>query len=121
MEHSYEEIADRFLCSLEYGVYISGIMARVPVKGTPLGDLPRVSDEEMAKMIAVLRLSGGKTVQHICVHPASELAVQSGANVVCIETGAIPRDKSLASGKWQNFDYDIAKDILAKNDFIVTS
>ena len=120
-EHSYEEIADRFLCSLEYGVYISGIMARIPVKGTPLGDIPRLSDEEIAKMIAVLRLSGGLTVQHICVHPASELALQSGANVVVIETGAIPRDQALASGKWMNFDYHAAKSLLKKNEFIVTA
>jgi len=120
-EHSYEEIADRFLCSLEYGVYISGIMARIPVKGTPLGDIPRLSDEEIAKMIAVLRLSGGSTVQHICVHPASELALQSGANVVVIETGAIPRDQVLASGKWMNFDYHAAKTLFEKNEFIVTA
>ena len=115
-EHSYEEIADRFLCSLEYGAYISGIMARIPVKGTPLGDTPRLSDEEIAKMIAVLRLSGGKTVKNICVHPASELAVQSGANVVVIETGAIPRDQALSSGKWLNFDYHDAKNIFDEND-----
>ena len=121
VEHSYEEIADRFLCSLEYGVYISGIMARVPVKGTPLGDLPQLSDEEIAKMIAVLRLSGGKMVQHICVHPASELAVQSGANVVVIETGAIPRDQKLAAGKWLNFDYHTAKNLFTKNGFEVIS
>ena len=120
-EHSYEEVADRFLCSLEYGVYISGIMARIPVKGTPLGDIPRLSDEEIAKMIAVLRLSGGSTVQHICVHPASELALQSGANVVVIETGAIPRDQALASGKWMNFDYHAAKSLFEKNGFILTA
>ena len=119
-EHSYEEIADRFLCSLEYGVYISGIMARIPVKGTPLGDSPRLSDEEIAKMIAVLRLSGGATVKNICVHPASELAVQSGANVVVIETGAIPRDQGLSSGKWMNFDYHNAKNIFERNKQVIS-
>lgn len=121
IEHSYEEIADRFLCSLEYGVYISGIMARVPVKGTPLGNTPRLSDEEIAKMIAVVRLSGGNMVKHICVHPASELAVQSGANVVVIETGAIPRDQELAQNKWMHFDYHSAKELFSKNGFEVVS
>lgn len=120
IEHSYEEIADRFLCSLEYGAYISGIMARIPVKGTPLGDAPRLSDQEIAKMIAVLRLSGGHVVRHICVHPASELAIQSGANVVVIETGAIPRDQALASGKWMQFDYHSAKKLFNENGFVVT-
>jgi len=121
VEHGYEEIADRFLCSLDYGVYISGIMARIPVKGTPLGDKPQLSDEEVAKMIAVLRLAGGRTVHHICVHPASELAIQSGANVVVIETGAIPRDQALIAGKWKNFDYKAAKDLFLKNNFQVVS
>jgi len=121
VEHSYEEIADRFLCSLAYGTYISGIMARIPVKGTPLGDKPQLSDEEVAKMIAVLRLAGGRTVHHICVHPASELAIQSGANVVVIETGAIPRDQALITGKWKNFDYKAAKDLFMKNNFQVVS
>lgn len=121
IEHSYEEIADRFLCSLEYGVYISGIMARVPVQGTPLGDIPRLCDEEIAKMIAVVRLSGGDMVKHICVHPASELAVQSGANVVVIETGAVPRDRDFAPGKWQHFDYHAAQRLLSENGFTVVS
>lgn len=119
-EHTYEEIAERFLCSLEYDTYISGIMARVPVKGTPLGDSPRISDEEIAKMIAVLRLSGGDTVRNICVHPASALAVQSGANVVVIETGAIPRDQALANGKWLRFDYDSARKLFTENGFTIT-
>lgn len=118
-EHSYEEIAERFLCAVEHGAYISGIMARIPVKGTPLGYIMRLSDEEIAKMIAVLRLAGGKTVQHICVHPASELAIQSGANVVVLETGAIPRDTTLASGRWQNFDYHSAKKLFKENGFTI--
>lgn len=113
-EHTYEEIADSFLNLIEYGTYISGIMARIPVAGTPLGDGPRLSDQEIAKMIAVLRLSGGSTIKHICVHPASELAVMSGANVVVIETGAIPRDQAIAEGKWRQFDCDVAKEMFVK-------
>lgn len=116
-EHSYEEIADRFLCAVEHGAYISGVMARIPVKGTPLGDIPQLSDNEIAKITAVLRLSGGSVVRHICVHPASEQAVQSGANVVVVETGAIPRDSQPASGKWLNFDAHSAKKLFEENGF----
>ena len=57
-EHTNEEIADRFMESLEYGVSISGIMARIPVEGTPLGKTKRISDSKMAKLFAVTRLSG---------------------------------------------------------------
>ncbi|MDR2968667.1 MAG: hypothetical protein LBV32_03560 [Tannerellaceae bacterium] len=118
-EHSYGEIADRFLCAVEYGAYISGIMARIPVKGTPLGNIPQLSDGEIAKMIAVLRLASGTTVRHICVHPASELAVQSGANVVVVETGAIPRDAEITPGKWLNFDVHSAKKLFEDNGFVL--
>ncbi|MBO4993044.1 MAG: hypothetical protein J6C60_02160 [Alistipes sp.] len=119
LEHTYEEIADRFLNLIEYGTYISGVMARIPVAGTPLGDGPRLSDEEIAKMIAVMRLSGGSTIKHICVHPASELAVMSGANVVVIETGAIPRDQALAEGKWRQFDCEVARELFERCGYSV--
>ena len=38
LEHTNEEIADRFLGAVRYGAYISGVMARIPVAGTPLGN-----------------------------------------------------------------------------------
>jgi biotin synthase len=119
-EHSYEEIADRFLCAVAYGAYISGIMARVPVKGTPLGDIPQLDSEEIAKITAVLRLAGGSSVRHICVHPASEPAIQSGANVVVVETGAIPRDGILIPGKWMDFDAHSAKKLFEENGFTIS-
>jgi len=64
-EHTSGEIAERFLESVKYNVSISGIMARFPVEGTPLGNRRRISDEIIAKLIAVTRLSGGDTVQNI--------------------------------------------------------
>lgn len=113
-EHTYDEIAERFLGAVRYGAYISGIMARIPVEGTPLGTQPRISDEEIAKQIAVLRLSGGSVVKHICVHPASEVALMSGANVAVIETGAIPRDNALAENKWRQFDCRTARELFER-------
>lgn len=109
LEHTNEEIADRFLGAVRYGAYISGVMARIPVAGTPLGNEPQMGDDQVAKVIAALRLSGGDTVKNICVHPASAQALASGANVVVIETGAIPRDTDLAVTKWNRFDCATAK------------
>jgi biotin synthase len=106
-EHTNEEIADRFLESLDYGVSISGIMARIPVEGTPLSHTKRISDGKIAKLIAVTRLSGGNVVNDICVHPASEKAIKSGANVVVVEKGAIPRDTAISRTEWNGFScYD---------------
>ena len=102
-EHTPEEIAERFLESVSYGVSISGVMARIPVKGTSLGDTKRISDNKIAKNVAIIRLSGGDVVKDICVHPASTLAIYAGANVTVIEKGAVLRDINLSCDEWNDF------------------
>ena len=111
-EHTNEELADSFLNLVAHGAYISGAMARVPVQGTPFGRTERLSDGRLAQIIAVLRLSGGGTVRDICVHPASAEALDSGANVVVVEMGAIPRDARLSPGAWRDFTMREAKNRL---------
>ena len=119
IEHTSEEIADVFLNSLQYGVVISGAMARIPVKGTPLGEKPRISDQRLAQIVAVTRLCGGEHVPDICVHPPSKEAVMAGANVVVVERGAVPRDGSIAEGLWNGFDCQRAKDLLTECGYAV--
>lgn len=87
-------------------------MARIPVPGTPLGDLRRLTDEELAHITAVLRLSGGNVIRHICVHPASAKAMRSGANILVVESGAIPRDTSFAEADWAGTDMGKARRLL---------
>ena len=60
IEHTNEEIADNFLEILKYKAVISGAMARIPVPGTPLGNIKKISDSRLAQIISVLRLSGGE-------------------------------------------------------------
>lgn len=110
IEHSNEEIAEICQMTIDYGAIVSGAMARVPVKGTPLGEYPQISDKRLAQIIAVTRLACGYQVPGICVHPASELAIQYGANVVVIETGSVPRDSCcFPNEKWNQFDVSTAK------------
>ena len=118
-EHTNEEIADRFLTAVQYGASICGAMARVPVKGTPLGEAPIISESRLAQITAVLRLSGGSTVKDICVHPASAEAVESGANVLVVETGAIPRDTALSPDLWENFNMMNAKAIFSDAGYVL--
>ncbi|MCF0120187.1 MAG: radical SAM protein, partial [Oscillospiraceae bacterium] len=77
-EHSNAEIAQRFADIIACGAEISGVMARFPVKGTPLGDEPMISEDRMAHIAAALRLSGGRAVRDICAHPATEKIVAAG-------------------------------------------
>lgn len=119
-EHSATELADIFLNALDYDVAVGGAMARIPVKGTPLGKTTQISTDRMAQIIAVLRLAGGYKVPDICVHPASAEAVHSGANVVVVETGAIPRDRYFSSREWQRFEMNDAKNMLHHAGYAIT-
>lgn len=118
-EHTNAEIADAFLTAVGYGAVISGAMARIPVLGTPLGNTKQLDLHRLAQIIAVLRLSGGDVVENICVHPASAEALESGANVVVVEQGAIPRDKVVSEAEWQNFSMDAARTLLREAGYQV--
>lgn len=110
VEHSNEEIADSFYTAIKYGAIITGVMARVPVNGTPLGKYPAMSKRRLAQIIAVIRLAAGRQAPDICVHPASEVAIAWGANVAVVETGSIPRETSCnIKNEWQGFDPETAK------------
>lgn len=108
IEHTSAEIADIFLTAMQYKASLTGAMARVPVPGTPLGNIPAISERRLAQIAAVTRLAVGRNAPDICIHPASQLALAWGANVVVVEVGAIPRDTGNAKQEWQNFDISTA-------------
>ena len=118
-EHTNEELAKNFLNIVDCGATISGAMARIPVKGTPLGNSKIISESRLAQIIAVLRLSGGNVVRDICVHPVSLEALNSGANVMVVETGAIPRDEKIEEGNWNNIDMEKAHQLFNEAGYIV--
>lgn len=112
-EHTSAEIADDFINAVECGAKICGAMARFPVEGTPLGGSARISDSRLAHVVAALRLSGGSQVRDICVHPATPEALESGANVMVVESGAIPRDSNFSENEWAGVDMARAREMLA--------
>ncbi|HZK02568.1 MAG TPA: hypothetical protein VFC96_06885, partial [Anaerovoracaceae bacterium] len=110
VEHTNEEIADNFLVAMKYGATVTGCMERIPVEGTPLGKYPAISERRLAQVIAVTRLAAGYHAPDICVHRATELAMEWGANVAVVETGAIPRDACCSfNSQWKGFDPGTAK------------
>ncbi|MBP1910152.1 radical SAM protein [Methanolobus bombayensis] len=110
MEHSNEEIADIFLKGMEYGAILSGAMARVPLPGTPFSGSGQLSERRHAQIVAVTRLAAGHHAPDICVHPPSRVAMEWGANVVVVETGAVPRDTGNCECEWNGFDMATARD-----------
>lgn len=121
IEHKNEELADNFLEILKYGAKISGAMARIPVPGTPLGNIEKISDKRIAQIIAVFRLAGGNVVKDICVHPVTLEALKSGANIMVVETGAIPRDTICEKDSWQGIDMKRANELLKEAGYIVSN
>ncbi len=111
IEHTNEEIADNFLNAMRYGAKVTGCMERVPVKGTPLGDLEKISERKLAHVIAVTRLAANYHAPDICVHQCSKLAMQWGANVTVVEIGSNPRDTTYnKEHDWQDFNVKKAKE-----------
>lgn len=112
-EHTDEEIADSFLNAAACGAKICGAMARFPVEGTPFGSSPMISGPRLAHVVAALRLSGGSAVRDICVHKATPEALESGANVMVVESGAIPRDSDFSEKDWAGVDMARAREMLS--------
>ena len=104
IEHGNEEIAEALYNIVNYDAVVSGAMQRIPVKGTPLGEIDAISERRLAQIIGAIRLALNYKVKDICVHMASETSVKFGANVVVVETGAVPRDDSNSlSEDWNEF------------------
>ncbi len=120
-EHTNEEIADIFLNAVCCGAQISGVMARFPVRGTPLGEAEMIDEAKIAHVVAALRLSGGKAVRDICVHPASKKALDAGANLMVVESGAIPRDSKFSKAEWLGMNMEKARDLLTGSGYKISS
>ena len=117
VEHSNEELADIFLTAMKYGAKLSGAMARIPVKGTPLFSYGQISERRLAQIVAVTRLAANFNAPDICIHPASQIALNWGANVVVVETGAIPRDETNLNSEWHSFTINTAKEWFKKANY----
>lgn len=118
-EHTNLELAEKILETISYNTRVCGVMARIPVEGTPLGKYPQISDTRLAQITAVLRLACGSRVRDICTHPAMELAVQYGANVITLETGSIPREAKFTDGYWLGVDAAQVKEWFSRNGYSI--
>ncbi len=94
-------------------------MARSNVPGTPFEGQDAVSDARLALVASVVRLCGGRNTPYVCVHPPVSLAMERGANVVVVETGAIPRDRKEAGAEWRGFSMKDAVSLLARHGYEV--
>lgn len=117
-EHTDEEIVQAAFRLKQYDIRLGGVMARVPVPGTPLYDLGAVSEERQVRVIAMTRLVYGSEVDSICIHPPLADALKAGANTVVVESGAIPRDQSTSESTWRGFNPVDAHKLFADNGLV---
>ena len=119
-EHGNEEIADRLIASRDCKAALSGVMARVNIKGTPFGDKEPVSESRVSQLVAVSRICGGSSTRDICVVPPTKRSLQSGANVVTIEIGSVPRSELTEHGTaWNGFGLKEALELLQSAGYTV--
>jgi len=91
-EHTVEEIVEKIFIGKEYGVWFSGAMRRIPVPGTGLASRGMISELELARVVAVVRLVMGDSAKANCTHEPNLPSLLAGANLIWAESGSNPRD-----------------------------
>jgi biotin synthase len=93
-EHSDEEIVDQMQIGIDHGCCGHGAMRRVGVPGTPLADKGQISNRRLAQIVAMVTLAtvAVPSIWSIGVHEPNLLGLTAGANGVCVESCANPRD-----------------------------
>lgn len=118
-EHTNEELARRMLDIIDQGTKVSGIMPRIPIKGSKKYNLGILSDERIAQISAIFRIVSKDYIDDIIIHPKNDLALKYGINSLVVDIGAIPRAKGLIYDEWDSQNIEKAKDDLARSGYLV--
>jgi len=117
VEHTNEELADLYNIILDHNTRVSGVIARIPVAGTPLGVYPQISEARLAHIVAFTRLASAGIVEDIFALPSSQQAVSFGANVAVLDSGAIPRASNFVKEGWRGITRDDMVSLLHKGGY----
>lgn len=94
-EHTQEEIVEQMTLARDFGATILSVMRRIPVAGTPYAGLTRLTEVEIARIVAVARLFLGDQIRQMGVHEPSMVSLRAGAHRICAEVGMNPRDRAV--------------------------
>lgn len=94
-EHGPEEVLDLTYAHLDLGVDALATMRRVPVPGTALFDRGTITESELVRMSAIIRLAAGSEILSFGNHETSALPLVSGANTLTAEVWSNPRKGEL--------------------------
>lgn len=92
-EHSDRELVERILLARRYEPTTCAVMRRIPLAGTRFEGSVRVSELRIAHILSVLRLAFAATeTKTFYIHEPSLLGLTAGANLICAEKAANPRE-----------------------------
>lgn len=110
-EHTYEELLEEIKRARDLAIPVMAVMRRIPVPGTPLFDLGKISALELTKIVAVTNLVVNPK-RAMNVHEPTQMALLAGVNQLYAEVGANPRDTISDTEKSRGFTPDKAWDML---------
>jgi len=91
-EHSTQELVEATVLAREVGAVFSGLMKRIAIPGTEMGQRGMVEEARLAHVLSVIRLSTQQEMIGMCWHEPSLAGPLAGANLMWAETGSSPRD-----------------------------
>jgi biotin synthase len=110
-EHSYEEIMVEIIRARNLKISVMAVMRRIPVPGTPLFELGKISATELTKIVAVTNVVVNPS-RSMNVHEPVQMALLAGVNQLYAEAGANPRDTKSNTEKGRGFTPNKAWDML---------
>jgi biotin synthase len=116
-EHSAEEIVEQMMLAREFGAEILSVMRRVPVPGTPNQRSGELTEPEIARIVAVARLTLGRQIRQMGVHEPSLVSLRAGAHRICAEVGMNPRDLKVDTAAGRGLSVQDCEDLLKSAGF----
>lgn len=113
-EHTSREIAERIELSLHFKPTMMAAMRRIPIEGTEFAGSAVVPEMKMAQIMAVVRLAYAhhSATKTFYIHEPSLLGLIAGANLLCAETSANPREVYESGKKGRGFSVESCQDLL---------
>jgi biotin synthase len=113
-EHTTKEIVDRIELSLNFKPTMMAAMRRIPIDGTEFAGSAVVTEIKMAQIMAVIRLAYAHhaATKTFYIHEPSSLGLLAGANLLCAETAANPREVNESGEKGRGFSAESCNEIL---------
>lgn len=116
-EHSYAELLVEIKRARDLKISVMAVMRRVPVPGTPLFDLGKITASELTKIVAVTNIVVNPS-RSMNVHEPTQMALLAGVNQLYAEIGANPRDIKSDTENSRGFTPDKAWDMLWEAGYV---